>query len=189
MRALHWWSLAVLLLAFAAFARYGLERQDSAAVRAEIALLEHENRQIAELRAEHERLLAAKVPDAEVERLRNDRAALVRLRAEIRKLEESAERKSLALQTPSAGQIPTRILSLETAYDGSLSLNGAPADDTSVRHILEEYAKRAELVEIRIRAHPKTTKIDLLKAILEEIKRVANELGVRTTVRIETSSK
>ena len=189
MRAAHGWSLGLLVLALVAFVRYGLERQDSAAVRAEIALLEHENRQIGELRAEHERLLAAKVPEAEIERLRNDRAALGRLRAEIRKLEESAERKTVALQTASPGQMPARILSLETAMDGSISLNGAPADDHLIRSLLEEYAKGAELVEIRIRAHPKTTRIDGLKTGLEEIKRVANELGLRTTVRIETTNK
>lgn len=189
MRAPHWWSLALLALAFAAFVRYGLERQDTAAVRAEIALLEHENRQIAELRTEHARLLAAKVPDAEIERFRNDRAALVRLRTEIRKLEESAERKAIAAQSRMAGQIPTRILTLETTNEGALSLNGAPVDHNSVRHILEEYAKRSELVDIRIRAHPKTTDLKRLKAVLEEIKRVADELGLRTTVRIETSTE
>src|SRR5687768_15489021 len=120
MRTLHWLSLAVLALAIALIARYLLARQESGALRTEITLLGHENRQLVDLRKEHDRLLSARVSDAELERLRGDRAALARLRAEINKLEEVAERKARAVREPAVEQLPALVLNVGLASDGGL---------------------------------------------------------------------
>ena len=107
MRVLHGVSLAVLALAATAFVRWVLERQDSAGLRAEVELLAHENRRIAELQAVQARLLATRVSDAELEQLRSDRVALAKLRAEINRLEDSADRQARALRESAAEKQPS----------------------------------------------------------------------------------
>src|SRR5687768_3537540 len=117
MRALHWISLALLGFAIAAGAWFLLGRQESTALRAEIASLEQENRRLADLRAEHERLLTSRISDAELVRLRSDRAALQRLRTEINQLNDRADRKARAMQEAPEKQ-PALVLKLAIAADG-----------------------------------------------------------------------
>jgi hypothetical protein len=139
MRARGWITFAIMVVAVAAFARYLLARQESAALRAEIALLQQENDQVARLRAEHERLRAAKISDAELERLRSDRAALARLRAEINALEESAERKASRAQGETASKaLPPLVLNLAMAGDGGWLIDGSPADQNALRQLLTD---------------------------------------------------
>lgn len=96
---LHRW-LSVLLLALAAVAgaAWLLQRQSGAQLRDEIALLQDENRQLAQLRAENARLVAAQTPPAEVERLRADHAAVGQLRAEIEKLKTQLDERERAVK-------------------------------------------------------------------------------------------
>ena len=185
MRSWKWLSLAVFALGIAVIARYLLQRQESAALRAEISLLQHENRQVAELRAEHERLLAAKIPDGELERLRNDRAALNRLRAEITKLEESAERKSRALKEPVPDQRSGLVLKLELASDGGLLVDGTAMDQTSLRQRLAEMATLSVPVEIRLRLDPSEKRTDLLKTTIEGLVRLSREVGLKMSMRFD----
>ena len=187
MRTLHWLSLAVLALAIALIARYLLARQESAALRAEITLLRHENRQIADLRKEHERLLSAGVSYAELERLRGDRAALARLRAEINKLEEVAERKARAVREPAVEQLPALVLNVGLAIDGGLLLDGTPADQAALRQLLTTFARRSERVDIRVRVGADEIRMNLVKEMMEGIARLGKELGLRMTLRFEKS--
>src|SRR5688572_10597772 len=104
MRSLRWISVGLVVVGVIALVRYLIERQESAALRSEIAILRQDRDHAARLRAEHERLVAGKVSDAELQRLRNDRAALNRLRNEINALETNAEQRAKALQEPASAK-------------------------------------------------------------------------------------
>jgi uncharacterized protein HemX len=88
------WLAALLVIVALGLGAAGLvQRRETEALRAEVALLQAGARERARIEAEHRRLLAAQPPPAEIERLRNDRAALLRLQAEIEALKAKAERK------------------------------------------------------------------------------------------------
>lgn len=88
------WLAALLVIAALGIGAAGLvQRRETEALRAEVALLQGTARERARLEVEHRRLLAAQPPPAEVERLRHDRAALLRLQAEIDALKAKADRK------------------------------------------------------------------------------------------------
>jgi small-conductance mechanosensitive channel len=187
MRARGWITFAIMVVAVAAFARYLLARQESAALRAEIALLQQENDQVARLRAEHERLRAAKISDAELERLRSDRAALARLRAEINALEESAERKASRAQGETASKaLPPLVLNLAMAGDGGWLIDGSPADQNALRQLLTDFARRSEQVVVRLHLDANEKRTELIKQTVEGIVQLGKEVGVKFTLRIET---
>lgn len=95
MRASHRIVIAALLaLAVVAGAGFALQRQAAEALRQEIALLRDEQRALARLRAENEKLKASQVPAAELERLRADRLAVLRLRTEIEGMKTRAEKRA-----------------------------------------------------------------------------------------------
>jgi uncharacterized protein HemX len=93
-------SALLLALALVAGAALWLQRQAADALRGEVALLREENHELAKLRAEHERLVAAQLPAAELARLREDHAAVMRLRAEIEALRRNVEQK----ERPNSGR-------------------------------------------------------------------------------------
>ena len=94
MSAHRWSTVALLALAVVAGAGFALQRQSAAALQQEITLLREENHRLARLRAENQRLQADQVPVMEVERLRADHAALLRLRAEIEEMKARAKMRS-----------------------------------------------------------------------------------------------
>jgi hypothetical protein len=87
-------SVALLLLAAVAAGGAFLQRETAAALEREIALLKEDNQRIAALRAEQVRLQAQQVPPAELERLRADRGAVLRLRAEVEALRDRVEQRA-----------------------------------------------------------------------------------------------
>ena len=89
MAALRWLSALLLALALAAGTSLWLQRQAATQLRAEIAQLREDSRDLAKLRAENQRLVAAQVPEAELARLRSDHAAVLRMRAELEALNKS----------------------------------------------------------------------------------------------------
>jgi uncharacterized protein HemX len=89
MISLRWLSALLLALALVAGASLWLQRQAATQLRAEIARLREDSRELANLRTENQRLVAAQVPDAELARLRSDHAAVLRLRAELETLKRS----------------------------------------------------------------------------------------------------
>ena len=88
----------MLALALVAGAALLLQRQAAVQLREEIALLRDEQRELAQLRAEHQRLVAAQVSEAELARLRADRTAVVQLRGEIERWKARTEEKAHALE-------------------------------------------------------------------------------------------
>jgi hypothetical protein len=185
MRALHWLSLGVLAIAIVMGARYFLQRQERAALRAEISALQQENSQLGELRAENSRLLAQKISDTELERLRSDRAALTRLRAEIDKLEETADRKARAMQQRDRAEGGT-VLKVALGSNGALLLNGAAADQAALRQVLTGFAARSEPVDIRVQIVAGDTPLSVVKETMEGIAKVAKEVGLRMSLKFET---
>ena len=84
---IRWFLIALLAAGAVVF----LQREAAASLRSELALLRDENRELARLKAEHERLRAAQLPPAELDRLRADRAALLQLRSEIEAMRRRAD--------------------------------------------------------------------------------------------------
>lgn len=79
----RWIAVALMALAVAAGAGFWLQREEAAVLRREVGWLKEENAALGRLRTENARLKAAETPAHEIERLRADRAAVLRLRAEI----------------------------------------------------------------------------------------------------------
>ena len=98
MNALRWLAALLLALAVVAGVALWLQRQAASQLRDEIALLREQNRELARLRAESQRLAAALPPAGELERLRADHAAVARLRGEIAGLRARVEQRENALK-------------------------------------------------------------------------------------------
>ena len=99
----RWISLGFLALSVGTGGMLWVQRREAEALRIEVMLLRDAQRDLEARRAENRRLLAAQAPAAEVERLRADRAVLLRLRGEIEALQANAERKA-RLETEAAAR-------------------------------------------------------------------------------------
>jgi hypothetical protein len=91
MSAPRWVSAVFVIVALVAGAMLWLQHQATLAFRSEVDLLRDENRRLARMRVEHERLLTVQPSGSELERLRADHAALVRFRTEIEQMKARAE--------------------------------------------------------------------------------------------------
>ena len=84
----------MLAVGLAGSAGFIYERQMTATLRREAELLQVEKGTLARVEAENARLQTEQIPPLELARLRDDRAALYRLRGEIDALKKHAERAS-----------------------------------------------------------------------------------------------
>ena len=82
-------SVSLLVLAAVMGGALWAQRQASGGLRGEIVLLREERAELVRLRAENQRLVAAHMPANELARLRGDHAAVMGLHSEIEKLRES----------------------------------------------------------------------------------------------------
>lgn len=185
MRSLRWISVGLVVVGVVAFVRYLIERQESAALRSEIAILQQEQDHAARLRAEHERLVAGKVSDAELQRLRSDRAALNRLRNEINALETNAEQRAKAVQKSQPDALPALVLKMRIGTDGSMLLDGVPADLDAIRQLFTAFSARSERVDVRFQYHPTETRMDLLKQTIESVAKIGKDLKLPFTVTMD----
>jgi len=81
------WAVAFFILLFAAGGVVlSLQRQSIAKLRVEMKQLSVENKQVERLRIENQKLSAGQVSAIELDRMRDDHAALPRLRSEIQTL-------------------------------------------------------------------------------------------------------
>ena len=188
MSGARWISLGLVVLGAVAFAALLLQRQEAAALRREIGLLREEGRQLASMRAEHERLRTEKISDAELERLRGDRAALVRLRSEIETMRTRAEKMAAAQQEKAPQPPPALVLNVAIAPDGGLSLDGGPIDLNTLRQRLAPFAGTNDHVAFRLRTAADVRKDDVARA-LSAMLGLAKELRVRSAVTFESSAR
>ncbi len=185
MHARHWIVLGLLIAAITGFGRMLIERQETTALRSEIEILHQETKRAAQLRADRERLLSEKVSDAELQRLRADRAALLRLRSEIRTLEANADRMTKAIHEPNVESGATHSVKLSLSGNGGLSLDGAPIDQSVLRQHLTKYAGGSERVEISLQLASAQTSTDAIKSTVEGIVKLSKELGLKFSMRFE----
>jgi len=183
MSAFRWLSVLLLALALAAGAAQLLQRQATAQLRGEIALLREEQRELARLRAEHARLMAMQPAPAELEQLRGDRAALERLRGELDQLRartdemaRAAERAALPL-TPvanlrNAGRA-TPAATVETLFWAA-----ANHDSETVASMLSFEPKLRQAVDLFFGALPEAvrTKYGTVERLLGQF--LADEMSV-----------
>lgn len=92
----------LLVLVALAGAALGWRHQATEALRAEVALLREENRELVGLRAEQRRLVTTEMSAEELTRLRGDHVAVIRLRGEIEKSKEALRVRERALAERSA---------------------------------------------------------------------------------------
>lgn len=189
MRSLRWISVGLVVVGVVAFVRYLIERQESAALRLEIAILQTEQEHAVRLRAEHKRLVAGKLSDAELQRLRNDRAALNRLRNEINALETNAEQRAKAIQEPARAKTATQRLILSVANDGALVLNDTPVDQNSLRPHLAKLVGKTEWVEVWLRVSGTNTSRDVIKSTMDAISDLGKELGIKVSFRLDSGTR
>lgn len=91
MKAAQWFALALLAFSLVVGSGFLLQRQTTSALRSELALSRAEHRELGQLQKENQKLKAAQVPAGELERLRADHAAIMRLRNEIEAMKARAE--------------------------------------------------------------------------------------------------
>ena len=185
MRTLRW----VLLGIFAAGigVTLFLQRETTANLRGEIALLRDEQRELAALRTEHERLVAAQPAAAERARLRAERDALARLRAELETMKQRAARmEAEAARAPKKPAVST--LALAVGSNGDLSLGGKLLDSAGLKQRLSGLPK-GTTVEIQFTVDPRTSNAerwaDDTKAAIDRLVSLEKELGLKLNFRFE----
>jgi uncharacterized protein HemX len=82
--------LALLVLIVGSGAAYALQREKTEQLRAALTQAQSNATELSRLQAENQRLRQKQVSPAELARLREDHAAVVRLRAELEALQKSA---------------------------------------------------------------------------------------------------
>ena len=207
MSALRWLSALLLALALAAGATVWLQRQAAAQLRDEIAILREQNRELARLRTENQRLAAALPSAAELEALRADHAAVVRLRSELERTKDNLQVRERALAEPpapvSASEAspplppPALTLAFTVGADGKLSIDGAPFDLESIKPRLAALPKGTR-IEIRLQT-PKVGNASQLDAAKQGVNQAsealrgiiasAKELGLQVSARIDQTPK
>lgn len=90
-------------MAVYAGAAWWLQTQEAEVLRGEIAMLREERRELSKLRDENRQLAAQAMPADEVARLRADRAAIGRLRAEIETLRATTEATARRVEAAKRG--------------------------------------------------------------------------------------
>ena len=190
MSAARWLSAGLLVFAVVAGTGLWLQHETSAALRGEIRLLQDERKTLERLRAENQRLAAAQVPDAELARLRSDRAALMRLRDEIERMKNRAEQMGSAQQSANAPAkaepqaAPALTLHLAVQQNGNLKLDGTPADlNYEIRQRLAGL-RRGDFVKVRFDA-PDAPYLGFMKQRVNELMALAKELGLRMEIKFE----
>jgi hypothetical protein len=99
-------SVALLLAAMIAAGAWLLERQKTAVLRDQIALLREDERELGRLAADNARLKAQLPTEAELSALRADRAAATKLRSELNALQEKITRAEQTQQVREAAARP-----------------------------------------------------------------------------------
>ena len=197
MNAFRWFSALLLALAVVAGAAWWLQRESAAQLRGEVELLRDESRRFAALRAENAKLRAAQPADAELARLRSDRAAVVQLRAEINALNDSLQKRESALtavpklidrSNPEATSPlpPALTLTFDVSRDGRLSSEGKSVNVEALKQRLNQMA-RGERVSFKIRqpkieAGQSDTMMREAEGVFDMLKETVKARGLKMTM-------
>jgi hypothetical protein len=200
MRSVKWPFAALALLAFVVGGALALRHQRAELLRTQIALARDEQRELAALRAENRRLAAQQVSAEELERLRADRMAVLRLRTEVDALRARTEQMERSLsataQAPSAtpqataaqseSAPPALALTIGVGADGQLSWEERAFDLDALRRRLASL-RRGDAVAIGLQMPEsgKLTRTDELKANIDRLMNLAREFGLRMEVKFE----
>ena len=182
----RWSSIGLAAVGIAAFAATWLQRQEAASLRTVADLLRQENEEIARLRAEGERLRATAIPDAQLQRMRGDRDALLRLRREIEILNERVRNGARDVAATPASRLPA-VVRISLAEDGRLLVDGSPADLSGLRQQFANFAAGATPLDLRVAMVSAEKQSDQVKQTITEIARLAKESGLRFTLKLEPS--
>ena len=163
MKTTHWW--AVLTgLAVALGLGLAWQRLQMRPLQAELEVLRDQQKEIGRLRAEHGRLAAAQVPEAELQRLRSDRAAIVRLRREVAGLRAKAELKAAAAAAPAPERFDMGVDMPAAEWRNAGAATPAAALETvlwaAAGGDVETFSRR-----IRFDAAARTAALDLLQSL------------------------
>lgn len=199
MSALRWLSGLFLALALVAGAALWLQRQAAADLREEIGLLREEQRELTRLRAENRRLAAAQPSPAELSNLQADRAAVLRLRAEIEKSRDSLLARERALANgasePGNGSPPAPAIEwrIGVGLDGNLVIAGVAVEMAALRQQLAGLP-RGSPFELRVQL-PKPENGLGFERVQQSIKdlatvgrEVATERGLKMTLVTERAT-
>jgi hypothetical protein len=182
MRAVRWVFVAILAVAITAV--LFLQRATAANLRSELVLLREEHREMARLKAERDRLKAAQVPSAELERLRADRAALVQLRSEIDAMKTRTDDLARREAKPSDTQnVKPTVLKIALGADGKLAVEGKSSDLETLRQRLAGLGKDAR-IDVSI-VPDAAAQANNVKATADSLLAIAREVGLKMSVRLE----
>jgi hypothetical protein len=192
----RWISAGLLAMAAVAGAALWLQRQAAADLRDEIALLRGDQREIARLRTENQRLAEALPPEEKMQELRADRAAVVRLRGEIERTRGNLEARERALETPpvAAPAAPTLKLAVGVSLAGQLTSSGQPFDPAALRQQLAALP-RGSTFEIVVQLPKAENGVPFdevgkgVEAVARRAKEIAQELGLKLSLRMEPARK
>lgn len=185
MNAVRWFLLGVLAVAVAVALL--LQREVNKNLRSEIAQLREDRAEMARLRAEHEKLLAAQPPTADLERLRADRVALDRLRGEIAKMREHADQTEKRLnEKPREAAKPAAALVLPLRFErnGTVSSGGNVMELAAVKSRFAGL-KKGDVVEVRISSESGVP-AQAIKAAMEDVREATDDLGLRLRLNVES---
>ena len=136
---------------------------------------------------------------AELERLRADRAAVVRLRGELEKTKDNLQARERALadkakpENSALPSGPTHTVLIGVGVDGNLSINESPVDLVAIRQQLVGLPLGSQF-ELRLRM-PKPERgvpLENVKRTVEAIstagKEIAKERGLKMSLRLDSGS-
>lgn len=168
----------------------------------ELEVKRGESREAERLRNENRRLKEKQIAPSELEALRADHEAVVRLRGEVDVLQRSAENRKQVLATAEprfpqrmqpASSPPAASLTMMAGSGGKISLEGAPMDATWLKQRLS-ILPRGSSFEIRLQVPKMETPEEgaALKAgidpAIKMMAELAKELGLSMSVKTEMSS-
>lgn len=183
----RWVSAGLLVLAIAFGVSAALQWQTGLVLRQEIALRRDDNQVLARLRAENQRLRSAQVSAEEMNRLEADRAALIRLRLEMESLRARTEERGRNAATPvePGPNPPALILKLAAGADGGLTIDGRPVDWAALRQRLGALPAGSGPVALRLRGPDFAGRTAEFNQVVEGVKGLVRELGLKLTLAID----
>lgn len=185
-QGVRWLTITLGVVAFAGAGGWWFQRETTAALRSEVALLREQQREFAVLQVERDRLRGAQPAAAELERLRGDRSALLRLKAEIDELKLRAERLAKAgtdADRPNPAPATAHAFNITVAADGKLAMAG---ETIELRALQQTFATltRGESVDIRL-AVGEGAKREALMESIKVITALANERGLKPNFSLD----